>query len=84
MAEYWATNNAFKKKKRLYPLFQEYGIDLILHGHLHITQQYEKRGLKFINAGGSVKCLDHGKLKINLLTITKDAIISDLKENPNW
>jgi len=71
-----------KKKKRLYSLFQEYGIDLILHGHLHITQQYEKRGLKFINAGGSVKCLDHGKLKINLLTITKDAIISDLKKIP--
>lgn len=69
-----------KKKKRLYTLFQEYEIDLILHGHLHVTQQYEKRGLKFLNAGGSVKCLDHGKLKIILLTINKDGITSEIKK----
>jgi len=69
-----------KKKKRLYTLFQENGIDLILHGHLHITQHYDKRNLKFLNAGGSVKSLDHGKLKINLLTINKDAITTDIKK----
>ncbi len=71
-----------KKKKRLFTLFQEYGIDLVLHGHLHVTQQYEKRGLKFLNAGGSVKSLDHGKLKINLLTINKDVISSEIKKIP--
>jgi DNA repair exonuclease SbcCD nuclease subunit len=69
-----------KKKKRLYTLFKENGIDLILHGHLHTTQHYEKRELKFLNAGGSVKCLDHGKLKINLLTISKDAITTEIKK----
>ena len=69
-----------KKKKRLYTLFKENGIDLILHGHLHTTQHYEKRELKFLNAGGSVKCLDHGKLRINLLTINKDVITTEIKK----
>ncbi|MFZ1518310.1 MAG: metallophosphoesterase [Ignavibacteriaceae bacterium] len=69
-----------RKKKRLYTLFQEYKIDLILHGHLHITQEYEKHGLKFLNAGGSVKCSENGKLKINLLTINMDVITSEIKK----
>jgi predicted phosphodiesterase len=69
-----------KKKKRLYTLFQEYGIDLILHGHLHITQQYEKRGLKFLNAGGSIKSVDPDKLKFNLLTINKDKLTAEVKK----
>lgn len=69
-----------KKKKRLYTLFQEYNVDLILHGHLHITQHYEKNGLKFLNAGGSVKSVDPGKLKINILTVNKDKITADVRK----
>jgi len=69
-----------RKKKRLYTLFQEYKIDLILHGHLHVTQEYEKQGLRFLNAGGSIKCLDNGKLKINILTMNKDGITSETKK----
>jgi len=69
-----------KKKKRLYSLFQENGIDLILHGHLHTTQHYEKRELKFLNAGGSIKSADHGKLKINFLTINKEVITTEIKK----
>lgn len=69
-----------RKKKRLYTLFQEYKIDLVLHGHLHTTQHYEKNGLKFLNAGGSVKTMDSGKLRINLLTINKDKIVAEVKK----
>jgi len=69
-----------RKKKRLYTLLQEYKIDLILHGHLHITQGYEKNGLKFLNAGGSIKRADPGKLKFNLLTINKNEITVETKK----
>jgi predicted phosphodiesterase len=69
-----------KKKKRLISLFNDYGVDLILHGHLHATHHYEKRGLKFLNAGGSVKSPDSKKLKFNIITIDKSGITSELKK----
>lgn len=69
-----------RKKKRLYTLFQEYKVDLVLHGHLHTTQHYEKNGLKFLNAGGTVKSPDPGKLKINIINVGKDKIIADVKK----
>lgn len=69
-----------KKKKRLYTLFQEYQIDLILHGHWHKTQHYEKNELKFLNAGGSIKSVEPGKLKFNVITVTKDGIVAGMKK----
>lgn len=74
-----------RKKSRLYTLFQEYKVDLILHGHLHITQHYEKRGLNFLNAGGSIKTGDSGKLKFNLITLNNDGIKKEIiKLAPNY
>lgn len=69
-----------RKKKRLIGLFKDYGVDLILHGHLHNTQHYERKGLNFLNAGGSIKSPDSNKLKFNILTITKDSITSEVKK----
>jgi 3',5'-cyclic AMP phosphodiesterase CpdA len=71
-----------RKKKRLYTLFREYNIDLILHGHLHYTQQYEKHGLKFLNAGGTIKSIEPGKMKINLIDISKNEIKCEIKKIP--
>lgn len=74
-----------RKKSRLYTLFQEYKIDLVLHGHMHITQHYEKRGLNFLNAGGSIKTGDSGKLKFNLIKLNKDGIEKEIiKIQPNY
>ena len=61
-------------------LFKDYGVDLILHGHLHTTHHYEKKGLNFLNAGGSVKSPDSNKLKFNIINVSKDSITSDIKK----
>lgn len=69
-----------KKKKRLINLFKDYGVDLILHGHLHTTHHYEKNGLNFLNAGGSIKSPNSNKLKFNIINVSKDSITSELKK----
>lgn len=69
-----------RKKRRLYTLFQEYKVDLILHGHLHTTEIYEKKELKFLNAGASVKGNEAGKLKFNIITVDKNSIIAETKK----
>jgi 3',5'-cyclic AMP phosphodiesterase CpdA len=41
-------------KKRLIKLFKKNDIDLVLHGHLHETGRYTRKGLLFLNAGETV------------------------------
>lgn len=43
-----------RKKKKLLNLFVKYGVELVLHGHIHEIQLYKRKGIQFINAGGSV------------------------------
>jgi 3',5'-cyclic AMP phosphodiesterase CpdA len=43
-----------RKKKKLVNLFAKFGVELVLHGHVHEVQQYERKGITFINSGGSV------------------------------
>lgn len=72
-----------RKKKRLISLFKQFNVDLILHGHMHITEEYEKKELKFLNAGGSIKSSNSSKLKINIITIDGDNISTEIKKIPN-
>jgi 3',5'-cyclic AMP phosphodiesterase CpdA len=41
-------------KKRLLQLFAAAGVDLVLHGHVHRNHEYVRKGIRFLNAGGSV------------------------------
>jgi 3',5'-cyclic AMP phosphodiesterase CpdA len=41
-------------KKRLFKLFKETGVDMILHGHTHITNSYKAKKCQFINSSASV------------------------------
>ena len=44
-------------KKKLMKSFAEAGVDLVLHGHVHENKEYLRRGVRFVNGGGSV--LEH-------------------------
>lgn len=56
------------KKKRLFKLFREYGLDMVLHGHMHETEYYEIDGTHFFSAGGSVRNVSPGTLEMYYLT----------------
>lgn len=41
-------------KKRLFKLFKKTKIDLVLHGHTHITNSHKLKGSSFVNSSASV------------------------------
>ncbi len=43
-----------RKKKKLVRLFAEAGVAAVLHGHVHESVEYEWRGVRCLNGGGSV------------------------------
>ena len=62
-----------RNKRRLFNLFKEFSIDLVLHGHVHESKEYYRKNIRFINAGASVKNEKHS-IKINFLEINKGKI----------
>ena len=42
-------------KKKMFNLFKENGISLVLHGHSHEIKEYTRKGIRFLNAGASVE-----------------------------
>ena len=71
-----------RKKKKLLKIFNYFNVDLVLHGHLHDTETYQKSGIIFYNAGGSVKSVNTKKLKFNLVNIDSDGIKVELIKLP--
>ena len=41
-------------KSRLFDLFKDHGVSMVLHGHVHLSFSYARKDLCFANAGGSV------------------------------
>jgi 3',5'-cyclic AMP phosphodiesterase CpdA len=63
-----------RKKKRLFSLFNKYKIDLIIHGHIHYNEYYERKGLNFINGGASIKGYSGHSLRVNFIEINNKNI----------
>jgi 3',5'-cyclic AMP phosphodiesterase CpdA len=62
-----------KGKKRLFNLFKEFGIDIVLHGHIHESKEYFRKGIRFLNAGATLKNSSNS-MNINYLSLTKNKI----------
>ena len=57
-----------RKKKKLFQLFKMNKVDLVMHGHLHESIEYIRKGIRFLNAGGSITGNEE-ELKINFLNV---------------
>ena len=57
-------------KKKLMSLFSELGINLILHGHSHEVKEYERKGLRFLNAGAVIDNSHPEEAKLLLIRTT--------------
>jgi 3',5'-cyclic AMP phosphodiesterase CpdA len=55
-------------KKKLVKRFKKSGINLVLHGHLHESNEYSRKQIKFLNAGGSILNKSN-ELHINTINI---------------
>ncbi len=60
-----------RKKKRLFNLFNRYEIDLVLHGHYHEMGEYKREGIRFLNAGGSLKNNSKNLIGLNFIDISQ-------------
>ncbi len=72
-----------KKKKRLLKFFNQFGVELVLHGHYHVSNEYKRKGIRFSNAGASLKGSESGNLFLNVIDITDEVININLEEIPN-
>ena len=61
-------------RNKLISLFARNGIKLVLHGHVHLNQQYKLNNVKFLNGGASVDDKTDGLLKVNLIDITPKSV----------
>jgi len=57
-------------KKDLLRLFRTHGIDLVLHGHYHRMMDYERKGIRFLNGGGSVLDERSKTLSVNIVRVS--------------
>uniref|UniRef100_A0A7V3E7H8 Metallophosphoesterase n=1 Tax=Ignavibacterium album TaxID=591197 RepID=A0A7V3E7H8_9BACT len=67
-----------KKKKRLLSLFRKYNIDLVLHGHIHYSEYYERKGISFLNAGASAFGYSGKSIRVNMINISNGIIECEL------
>jgi len=57
-------------KKELTKLFQKHKVDAVLHGHYHQNMEYSRKGLRFVNGGGSILSSNPSVLHLNVLRIS--------------
>ena len=67
-----------KASEDLFNLFKEFKVDIVLHGHIHESKEYFRKGVRFPNAGATIRS-NNQSMKINYLTISKGKIEVDIQ-----
>ena len=67
-----------RNKRRLFNLFNEFDVDIVLHGHVHESKEYFRKGVRFLNAGATIKN-NHNLAIVNYLHLHKGKIDIDIE-----
>lgn len=67
-----------RKKRRLMNLFSKYNVDIILHGHIHFNEFYERNNLAFLNAGATTAGYSGKSLRVNLIDMNNKGMKCEL------
>jgi predicted phosphodiesterase len=67
-----------RNKRRLFNLFNEFNVDVALHGHVHESKEYFRKGVRFLNAGATIKN-NHHSVIVNYLYLSKGKINIDIE-----
>ncbi len=70
-----------RDKKKIFKLFAKYNVHAVLHGHLHESNQYYRKGIRIINAGGTTLGYKN-ELKINTLIVNDGQIDFSINSVP--
>jgi 3',5'-cyclic AMP phosphodiesterase CpdA len=69
-------------KKELMQLFQKHKVEAVLHGHYHQNVEYSRKGLRFLNGGGSILGPKPSVLQLNLLHLSDQGLEVELHDIP--
>jgi 3',5'-cyclic AMP phosphodiesterase CpdA len=67
-----------KGKRRLFNLFKEFNVNIVLHGHVHESKEYFRKGTRFLNGGATIKS-NKDSIRINYLSIAKGKISIEIQ-----
>jgi len=56
-----------RRKKEIMKFLRKHGVRTVLHGHLHESMEYIRKGIRFFNAGGSILGPDPDVLQVNIV-----------------
>lgn len=68
-----------RNKRRLFNLFNEFNVDIVMHGHLHESKEYYRKGIRFLNAGATLKSEKEDIVKVNYLRLFENEIDVDIQ-----
>lgn len=80
-------------KKKLLKLFKENDIGLVLHGHSHEFKNYDRKGIKFLNAGAAIDNekdnqagvfmidISENKINVNLEVLDRENVFTSIISN---
>lgn len=66
-------------KRKLLNLFADSKVELVLHGHSHDLKEYKRKGIHFVNAGGSIENSLLSGVNVISITYSGNKIISRLE-----
>jgi 3',5'-cyclic AMP phosphodiesterase CpdA len=69
-------------KRDLFDLMRKHSIDLVVHGHYHVNKEYTRKGIKFINGGGTLLSANSAVLYVNIIETSPGALSISRKEIP--
>lgn len=69
-------------KSRLLKLFARTNVEMVLHGHVHESNEYCRDGVRFLNAGGSVLHDRSGDMHINIIRVGDSDIHAEIHRLP--
>ena len=69
-------------KSRLLKLFAQHHVDLVLHGHIHQSAEYQRDGVRFLNGGGSILHDESPDLHINLINFHATGCTTEIHRVP--
>jgi 3',5'-cyclic-AMP phosphodiesterase len=68
-----------RKKEKILKLFKKFKVSLVLHGHLHKSEEYWKEGIRFMNAGETMENINSkNKIKLNSIKFEKDRMFCQI------
>jgi 3',5'-cyclic AMP phosphodiesterase CpdA len=69
-----------RKKKRFIAMLKAFQVKLVLHGHVHVSEHYERGGVDFYNAGGTIDNTYDDMLQYNELNLQDGKIKGNIRQ----